>query len=51
MYTNLKVSIIGTRGYPSFYGGFETALRTLVPYLADRGFHLSIYGRKRQVSS
>jgi glycosyltransferase involved in cell wall biosynthesis len=41
-----KVSIIGTRGYPSYYGGFETAVRKLAPYLADRGWDVTVYGRE-----
>lgn len=40
-----SVSIIGTRGYPSYYGGFETAVRKLAPYLADQGWAVSVYGR------
>lgn len=40
-----KVAIIGTRGYPSFYGGFETAVRRLAPYLADHGWQVVVYGR------
>lgn len=40
-----SVAIIGTRGYPSFYGGFETLVRKLVPYLADRGWEVTVYGR------
>ncbi|MDV8069619.1 DUF1972 domain-containing protein [Rhodococcus sp. IEGM 1366] len=39
------VSIIGTRGYPSYYGGFETLVRRLAPYLADNGWDVSVYGR------
>jgi glycosyltransferase involved in cell wall biosynthesis len=39
------VAIIGTRGYPSFYGGFETAVRKLAPYLADCGWDVTVYGR------
>lgn len=39
------VAIIGTRGYPSYYGGFETAVRKLVPYLADRNWQVTVYGR------
>lgn len=39
------VAIIGTRGYPSFYGGFETAVRKLAPFLADEGWNVSVYGR------
>lgn len=40
-----SVAIIGTRGYPSYYGGFETAVRQLAPYLADRGWDVTVYGR------
>ena len=39
------VAIIGTRGYPSFYGGFETAVRKLAPYLADKDWNVTVYGR------
>jgi glycosyltransferase involved in cell wall biosynthesis len=44
-----KVAIIGTRGYPSFYGGFETAVRFLAPYLASRGWEVVVYGRKHAI--
>ena len=40
-----SVVIIGTRGYPSYYGGFETAVRKLAPYLADAGWKTTVYGR------
>jgi glycosyltransferase involved in cell wall biosynthesis len=40
-----SVAIIGTRGYPSFYGGFETAVRHIAPYLADQGWDVTVYGR------
>lgn len=40
-----SVAIIGTRGYPSYYGGFETAVRYLAPYLADKGWDVTVYGR------
>lgn len=39
------VAIIGTRGYPSHYGGFETAVRHLAPYLCDSGWRVTVYGR------
>ena len=39
------VAIVGTRGYPSYYGGFETAVRKLVPHLADSGWDVTVYGR------
>lgn len=41
-----SVAIIGTRGYPSYYGGFETAVRKLAPYLADKGWRVAVYGRR-----
>lgn len=41
-----SVAIIGTRGYPSYYGGFETAVRKLAPFLADNGWDVIVYGRK-----
>jgi glycosyltransferase involved in cell wall biosynthesis len=40
-----SVAIIGTRGYPSYYGGFETLVRQLSPYLADLGWEVTVYGR------
>ena len=39
------VAIIGTRGYPSYYGGFETAVRRLVPFLLEHGWAVRVYGR------
>jgi glycosyltransferase involved in cell wall biosynthesis len=41
-----SVAIIGTRGYPSYYGGFETAVRQLAPYLAQHGWDVTVYGRR-----
>ncbi|MCT9001928.1 glycosyltransferase [Microbacterium memoriense] len=40
-----SVAIIGTRGYPSYYGGFETAIRKLAPYLVDQGWDVTVYSR------
>lgn len=45
------VAIIGTRGYPSFYGGFETLVRHLAPYLADHGWNVVVYGREKALST
>lgn len=42
-----SVAIVGTRGYPSYYGGFETAVRRISPYLADEGWDVTVYGRPR----
>ena len=41
-----SIAIIGTRGYPNYYGGFETAVRFLAPALADDGWTVTVYGRK-----
>ncbi|MDR0837603.1 MAG: glycosyltransferase [Propionibacteriaceae bacterium] len=41
----MRVAVIGTRGYPSYYGGFETCVRNLVPYLADCGWDARVYSR------
>jgi glycosyltransferase involved in cell wall biosynthesis len=46
--TMKSVAIIGTRGYPSFYGGFETLVRNLAPYMADRGWDVTVYGQKAE---
>lgn len=40
-----SLAIIGSRGYPSYYGGFETAVRWLAPYLVDNGWDVTVYGR------
>lgn len=41
-----SVAVIGTRGYPSYYSGFETAVRKLVPYFACAGWDVTVYGRR-----
>lgn len=40
-----SIALIGSRGYPSYYGGFETLVRQLAPYLIDRGWDVYAYGR------
>lgn len=46
-----SVVIIGTRGYPSYYGGFETAVRKLAPYLVEQGWDVTVYGRHGATSA
>lgn len=41
-----KLAIIGSRGFPSYYGGFETLVRELAPYLASQGHEVVVYGRE-----
>lgn len=42
----LKVAIIGTRGVPAKYGGFETCAEEVSVELVKRGHLVSVYGRK-----
>lgn len=39
----MRVAIIGSRGYPSTYGGFETFVRFLAPYLVRQGDDVTVY--------
>ena len=41
----MRVHILGTRGYPSTYGGFETLLRYLAPDLVRRGHEVTVFDR------
>lgn len=41
----MHLAMIGTRGVPARYGGFETAVEELGRRLADRGHRVSVYCR------
>lgn len=41
----MKVAIMGTRGVPASYGGFETAVEEIGTRLASRGFKITVYCR------
>jgi glycosyltransferase involved in cell wall biosynthesis len=41
----VRVAILGTRGVPANYGGFETFAEELGRRLADRGHEVTVYGR------
>jgi glycosyltransferase involved in cell wall biosynthesis len=41
----MRVAIIGSRGYPSTYSGFETLVRQLAPHLRDSGHAVTVYSR------
>lgn len=41
----LRIAMIGTRGIPAAYGGFETAVEEVGRRLADRGHAMLVYGR------
>src|SRR2546429_2422059 len=42
----MKIAIIGTRGVPGRYGGFETLAEQLAVRLSDRGHQVSVYCRR-----
>lgn len=41
----MRVAILGTRGVPAAYGGFETFAEELGRRLVDRGHRVTVYGR------
>lgn len=41
----LRVGLVGTRGVPARYGGFETCVEEVGRRLADRGHHVVVYCR------
>lgn len=43
----MKLAILGSRGFPSTYGGYETLVRHLAPYLAAAGHEVTVYCRTR----
>ena len=42
----LHIAILGTRGVPARYGGFETFAEELSSRLIERGHSVTVYGRK-----
>jgi len=45
----LRVALLGSRGAPARYGGYETLCAELGPRLVARGFEVTIYGRSHYV--
>ncbi|HEY5286303.1 MAG TPA: glycosyltransferase [Solirubrobacteraceae bacterium] len=43
----MKLAIIGSRGFPSTYGGYETLVRHLAPRWVDQGHEVTVYCRQR----
>jgi glycosyltransferase involved in cell wall biosynthesis len=41
----LRIALMGTRGVPARYGGFETAVEEVGRRLADQGHHVTVYCR------
>ena len=46
----LHIALIGTRGVPASYGGFETAVEEIGSRLADRGHRVTVYCRNSNSS-
>ena len=46
----MRIAIIGTRGIPASYGGFETFAEHLSTRLVARGHEVTVYGRAHYVS-
>ena len=45
----MKLAIIGTRGIPANYGGFETFAEELATRLVSRGHEVTVYGRSNNI--
>ena len=43
----MRIAILGTRGIPARYGGFETFAEELAVRLAKRGHQVTVYCRER----
>ncbi|MDT7540142.1 MAG: hypothetical protein QOE33_46 [Acidobacteriota bacterium] len=46
----MRIAILGTRGVPASYGGFETFAEQLSTRLVARGHHVTVYCRTHYVS-
>src|SRR5260370_8444605 len=47
----MRIAILGTRGIPARYGGFETFAEELASRLAARGHQVCVYCRERHAES
>jgi glycosyltransferase involved in cell wall biosynthesis len=47
----MRIAIMGTRGVPAAYGGFETFAEQLGARLVARGHQVTVYGRRHVVPS
>ena len=41
----LRIALLGTRGVPARYGGFETAVEEIGAGLVERGHQVTVYCR------
>lgn len=47
----MRFAIVGTRGIPARYGGFETFAEELSTRLAERGHQVTVYSRERHTET
>ncbi|MFZ1925289.1 MAG: DUF1972 domain-containing protein [Solirubrobacteraceae bacterium] len=47
----MKLAIIGSRGFPSTYGGYETLVRHIAPEWVEQGHEVTVYRRQRSERS
>ena len=47
----MRIAIVGTRGIPANYGGFETFAEKLSLRLASHGHEVTVYGRSRYIAT
>lgn len=45
----MRIAILGTRGVPASYGGFETFAEELGARLVERGHEVTVYGRRHVI--
>ena len=50
MADSLKIALMGTRGVPASYSGFETCVEQLGVRLAARGHDVTVYARKHHIT-
>ncbi|MCB0208457.1 MAG: DUF1972 domain-containing protein [Anaerolineae bacterium] len=46
----MRIAILGTRGVPANYGGFETCAEQLGARLVQRGHHVTVYCRSHHIT-
>ncbi len=47
----MKIAIMGIRGIPANYGGFETFAEHLAPALVELGHEVTVYGRSNNIET
>ncbi len=45
----MKIALLGIRGIPANYGGFETFAEELAPRLVEMGHEVTVYGRSNNI--